>query len=593
MWDILEKKVFQNSLPKALSIVWLLCAMQLAITLAVLVSMFRASQLAATSAQRVVSALNAGMVVTAAAALLFVLATFILIRGLRYLCLKPFARVDALFEKLARGQSDLSEEMVELPYPELKHVASGYNTFIHGIREIIYQVRHMGIRVAIDSTRVRRGVTATAEKTRDQKALSEMVARSSNDADLAIGEVAENAQYASENTGRNLGMAKEAFGELSVATRKVEEINQKVAVFRDTVAELNQNTTGIMEIVGLIKNISEQTNLLSLNATIEAARAGEHGKGFAVVAEEVRALAKQVKSATEDISTRVEKMVVTVKRTMAETDGIKGHSSEVGESVTQTADHFEAMIADFESTNDQLHKIAAAIEELSLNNKEVNQKVQSIDGLTQEINEAMNGAETKVCDLNTITEKLQELVAPFKTGQGVVDRVISAVRGHRDAMQAKLDGIRRRGIDIFDRHYKPVPNTNPQKYTAAYTEAITQGLKAYCDDILTQIPGAIYALPIDNQGYLAIHHSKVSKPMTGDFEVDLLNSRHMRIYMANETEKRRATSTAPILLQTYMRDTGEVINDLSMPIMIDGRHWGAFILGLDPDLLLQSDSEAT
>jgi methyl-accepting chemotaxis protein len=76
----------------------------------------------------------------------------------------------------------------------------------------------------------------------------------------------------------------------------------------------------------------------------------------------------------------------------------------------------------------------------------------------------------------------------------------------------------------------------------------------------------------------------VSQPLTGDYDTDLLNSRDKRIYFSNDTEVRRATSTAPMLLQTYMRDTGEVINDLSMPITIDQRHWGAFILGFSPDI---------
>ena len=55
-----------------------------------------------------------------------------------------------------------------------------------------------------------------------------------------------------------------------------------------------------------------------------------------------------------------------------------------------------------------------------------------------------------------------------------------------------------------------------------------------------------------------------------------------RIYQSNRTEQRRCSHTEPLLLQTYMRDTGEILNDLSMPIYVDGKHWGAFIMGFDP-----------
>lgn len=75
--------------------------------------------------------------------------------------------------------------------------------------------------------------------------------------------------------------------------------------------------------------------------------------------------------------------------------------------------------------------------------------------------------------------------------------------------------------------------------------------------------------------------------MTGDPKVDLLNSRHQRIFFNVETEKRRSRNTQPFLFQTYMRDTGEILNDLSMPIYINGRHWGAIVTGFTPERFLQ------
>ena len=150
-------------------------------------------------------------------------------------------------------------------------------------------------------------------------------------------------------------------------------------------------------------------------------------------------------------------------------------------------------------------------------------------------------------------------------------------------MQEALNDLKRKGINVFDHNYKLIPNTNPQKFTAAFTDAMGH-LQPYCDAILKEIPGSIYALPVDKNGYLPTHHSHVAKPLTGNYEKDLLQSRDKRIYFSNQTEVRRATSTTPMLLQTYMRDTGEVINDLSMPIQVDGRHWGAFILGLNPEI---------
>jgi methyl-accepting chemotaxis protein len=66
-----------------------------------------------------------------------------------------------------------------------------------------------------------------------------------------------------------------------------------------------------------------------------------------------------------------------------------------------------------------------------------------------------------------------------------------------------------------------------------------------------------------------------------------VNSRHKRIYRGNRTEIRRAESTSACLLQTYLRDTGEILNDLSVPIFVNGRHWGSFIFGLKAERFIQ------
>ncbi|MDD5284214.1 MAG: hypothetical protein PHD54_00005 [Desulfuromonadaceae bacterium] len=105
------------------------------------------------------------------------------------------------------------------------------------------------------------------------------------------------------------------------------------------------------------------------------------------------------------------------------------------------------------------------------------------------------------------------------------------------------------------------------------------------DKGLESLPGAIYSLVVDSNGYLSTHHSKNQRPLTGNYETDLVNRREKRHYASSQLEIRRAKNITPFLLQTYIRDTGEILNDLSHPIYINGKHWGAFIVGLKPDQL--------
>jgi methyl-accepting chemotaxis protein len=198
----------------------------------------------------------------------------------------------------------------------------------------------------------------------------------------------------------------------------------------------------------------------------------------------------------------------------------------------------------------------------------------------------MENSGQSVESLHVVTEKMLEIVASFSTGEGAFDTIIRRADRLRQKYEEKIGEIHAQGINVFDTNYKKVPNTSPQKFTTSFTNAFVDRMQPLFDDDKPSINGCIYCLAVDRNGYLPAHHKSVSHPMTGNPEVDLLNSRHQRIYFNNETEKRRATHTQPLLLQTYMRDTGEILNDLSMPIYRNGRHWGALIIGLTPEALL-------
>jgi methyl-accepting chemotaxis protein len=105
------------------------------------------------------------------------------------------------------------------------------------------------------------------------------------------------------------------------------------------------------------------------------------------------------------------------------------------------------------------------------------------------------------------------------------------------------------------------------------------------DDIVGQIPGGTFSLCVDENGYGPTHNTKYSKRPTGNQEQDIISSRDKRIF-DDATGIRAAKNTEPVLLQTYMRDTGEILNDLSMPIYLGSKHWGALRVGFDPLALL-------
>jgi methyl-accepting chemotaxis protein len=188
--------------------------------------------------------------------------------------------------------------------------------------------------------------------------------------------------------------------------------------------------------------------------------------------------------------------------------------------------------------------------------------------------------------MNRATETLLEQVSRFRTGTGELESVVEATFHWRDVLQARIQELADRGVNVFDREYRPVPHTDPQKYLTSYADIFPRELQAIIDEARKDL-GSTYAVPLDINGYLAIHHTGANESMTGDARIDLVRSRHQRIFANNDTEKRRSRNTETFLLQTYMRDTGEILNDLSMPIHINGKHWGAIVTGHNPDRFMQ------
>jgi methyl-accepting chemotaxis protein len=589
IWDHFESALFQSNIKRAVSSIVLIVIIQLLVSAVMLFLLFDIMDAAhhLQSNEQVLSTAKWGVAVTIAGFAAVAIFCFLIKAMLGFLSTKPMGRVDEIFKRLAEGHVDWSEDIADLPYPQLGHVSKGYNALMTRVRQIIDYLRKSGVKTAIGSAHVLKAVESSGGKTSQQKELSDQVTISSTDGNIAIKEISENAHAVTENNSQNLKKVRTSFDELEIVAQKVESINQVVGSFSNTIDELNRNSAGIMDIIALINEMSDQTNLLSLNATIEAARAGEHGKGFAVVAEEVRNLARQIKPATEEISNKIHSMKAIVDKTRKESNTIIEASKEVGGIIGESAKNFESMIGDFEETDGQMVKIAAAIEELSVTNTEVTNKVKEINALSHEVFADMETSGNTVRGLTEVSEKMQETVAQYRTGQGALDRVIIMVQRHRDRIRETLEQLNRQGINVFDENYQPIPNTNPQKFKTVYTDALVDALQSDIDKVLKEIPGCVYAIPVDRKGYAAVHHSHVSKPMTGNYEVDLLQSRNKRFFFTTQCDIRRATNTTPMLLQTYMRDTGEVMNDLSMPIAVEGRHWGGCIVGLKPEIFTE------
>jgi len=131
---------------------------------------------------------------------------------------------------------------------------------------------------------------------------------------------------------------------------------------------------------------------------------------------------------------------------------------------------------------------------------------------------------------------------------------------------------------IFDTFYIPIPKTNPQKFSTQYDSRIEAVLQPVLDRYVEQNPALVFIKIVDKNGYVPVHNSKYSKPLTHKSELDLVSNRTKRIFN-DKTGIAAARNTNSFLLQPYKRDTGEELFDLSVPILINEKHWGAVRFG--------------
>jgi hypothetical protein len=152
----------------------------------------------------------------------------------------------------------------------------------------------------------------------------------------------------------------------------------------------------------------------------------------------------------------------------------------------------------------------------------------------------------------------------------------------RDAIVAQFDLLLTSGrltmAQLMDTFYIPIPNTEPQKYHTQYDQLTDGILQPILDQCLASNKRFIFVVAVDRNGYLPTHNSKYSQPLTGDSEADAKHNRTKRMFN-DRTGLAAARNTGACLLQHYSRDTGESMSDLSVPIFIQGQHWGALRIG--------------
>ena len=328
--------------------------------------------------------------------------------------LRPLNLMKANLDDIAAGEGDLTRRLTITSQDELGQLAGSFNRFVDKIHGLVRQITEMTTQLTGLVHQVSDQAHRSDQAMERQRHETDQVATAINEMSAAAQEVAKSAQNAAVAAQQTDEEGQAAKRVVAGSIVKIHALVDDIRSSGVSLDSLQKDVSSIVSVLGVIRSIAEQTNLLALNAAIEAARAGEAGRGFAVVADEVRALASRTQISTQEIQGMIDRLqagtqsaVEAMRRSSEAGDGTSAQANEAGASL----DTMAQLIATINSMNAQ---IASAAEEQTAVAEEINRSVHQIAVAVDNVaDETQLGAQTSR-SLAELGQRLGNLVGQFR-----------------------------------------------------------------------------------------------------------------------------------------------------------------------------------
>jgi len=315
----------------------------------------------------------------------------------------------------ATGNLNINVEYVSAD--EVGELAQSFNQMVENIQRLIQEVQNVTSAVATASTQISSSAEEMATGSQEQSSQTSEVAAAIEQMSRTLEQSSSNIQKASQTAQQAGHHAQQGGVVVNNTITGMKRIAEVVNQSAEQVKVLGASSEKIGEIIGVINDIADQTNLLALNAAIEAARAGEQGRGFAVVADEVRKLAERTSKATKEIAAMICRIQEDTGRAV---HSMQQGTDEVKSGIIlaeQAGGMLSNIVANASAVADMIQQTAATSQEQTTTANQISKNIDSISSVTHQSASGIQQIARTAEDLNRLTENLQRLVAKFNLGE--------------------------------------------------------------------------------------------------------------------------------------------------------------------------------
>jgi len=324
---------------------------------------------------------------------------------------RPIVSLREVITDLANGSGDLTHRLAVESKDDLGKIASGINQFIENLQKMMLEIAASSNDISAQISQLEGQTNSNHELLTTHSHEMEMAITSVNEMSSTAYSVAQRAATSAKQTQQTSHEAKQSKIAVQEVVDGVLALVEKVENASDNVHLMVQETDQIANVLKVIGDIAEQTNLLALNAAIEAARAGEQGRGFAVVADEVRSLASRTRQSTCEVDAMFNKFKTGSEAVVTSMTSTQISCQKTATTTSTVMDSLHIMTDSVNEISDLSAQIATSAKQQSAVTEEMNRNMSAIQGVIGKLN--TNGDET-LSSTNQLTRTNQQLVAIVK-----------------------------------------------------------------------------------------------------------------------------------------------------------------------------------